>query len=132
MQEVDLMQALVLNSSLTYRQDLPKPEISGDEALIRLSLAGICATDLELVKGYAGFTGILGHEFVGVVAAVGQEKHRCWLGRRVVGSINMGCGVCPACLGDGPEHCPQRRVLGIRGHNGVFADYLSLPVSNLL
>ncbi len=125
------MQALILNPSLSYRQDLPTPEISGDEALIQLSLAGICATDLELVKGYAGFAGILGHEFVGVVVAVSQAKHRHWLQRRVVGAINIGCGICPACLGAGPEHCPQRKVLGIRGHNGVFADYLSLPVSNL-
>ena len=125
------MQALVLNSSLTYCQDLPVPEIGGDEALIRLSLAGICATDLELVKGYAGFTGILGHEFVGVVEAVGQERHRPWLQRRVVGSINIGCGRCAVCLRAGQAHCPQRKVLGIRGHDGVFADYLRLPVCNL-
>jgi len=125
------MQAIELNNSLNYRQDKPIPAVSGDEALIRLKLAGVCATDLELVKGYAGFTGIIGHEFVGVVEAVGQEKHQHWLNKRVVGSINIGCGVCEDCRGDGPEHCANRKVLGIRGHDGAFADYLRLPVGNL-
>ena len=125
------MQALELNNSLNYRQDKPIPAIAGDEALIRVKLAGICATDLELVKGYAGFSGIIGHEFVGTVEAVGQKKHHHWLNKRVVGSINIGCGVCDVCRNDGPEHCSSRRVLGIRGHDGAFADYLRLPVANL-
>ncbi|AEG01546.1 MDR/zinc-dependent alcohol dehydrogenase-like family protein [Methylomonas methanica] len=125
------MQALELNSGLQYRQDKPIPAVCGDEALIRVKLAGICATDLELVKGYAGFSGIIGHEFVGLVEAVGQEKHRHWLNKRVVGSINIGCGDCEDCQSDGPEHCSNRKVLGIRGHDGAFADYLRLPVGNL-
>jgi threonine dehydrogenase-like Zn-dependent dehydrogenase len=91
-------------------------------------MAGVCATDLEIVKGYSGFEGILGHEFVGVV----EEGPAGWVGRRVVGSINIGCGQCQVCLADGPEHCPNRRVLGIIDHHGAFADYLTLPVSNLL
>lgn len=125
------MQALELNKGLNYRQDKPIPEVSADDALIRLKLAGICATDLELVKGYAQFTGTIGHEFVGVVEAVSQETHRHWLNKRVVGSINIGCGICDVCRRDGPEHCLNRRVLGIRGHDGAFADYVSLPVGNL-
>ena len=125
------MQALVLDNGLSYRNDYPTPSATDNEALIRVRLAGICATDLELIKGYAGFAGILGHEFVGVVEAVTNEQHRQWVGRRVVGSINIGCGRCDVCLNHGPEHCQQRRVLGIRGKNGAFADYLTLPIENL-
>ena len=125
------MQALTLNGGLFYRSDIPKPEPGSDEALIRLSVAGICATDLELVKGYAGFSGILGHEFVGVVEAVGHNDHSHWLNRRVVGSINIGCCDCDACQQSGAEHCQQRKVLGIRCKDGVFADYLTLPIDNL-
>lgn len=125
------MQALMLSSELRYRSDCRTPQPNDHEALIRLSVAGICATDLELVNGYAGFSGILGHEFVGVVEAVGQERYRHWLHRRVVGSINIGCGVCEACQQSGPEHCQYRQVLGIRGQDGVFADYFTLPIANL-
>lgn len=125
------MQALVLNGNLKYRTDVPKPKISADEALIRLKLAGICATDLALMNGYAEFNGIIGHEFVGVVEAVGQERHHHWLNKRVVGSINIGCQQCAVCKNQGPEHCLHRRVLGIRGHDGAFADYFTLPISNL-
>ncbi|OAI14521.1 Zn-dependent alcohol dehydrogenase [Methylomonas lenta] len=125
------MQALRLNNGLSYCPDIAKPNVSADQALIRLSLAGICATDLELVKGYAGFTGILGHEFVGVVEAVDNPEHQQWLNRRVVGSINIGCNHCDACLKEGAEHCQNRKVLGIRGKDGVFAEYFSLPVANL-
>ncbi|WP_036278142.1 MDR/zinc-dependent alcohol dehydrogenase-like family protein [Methylomonas sp. 11b] len=125
------MQALRLDKSLSYRNDIPIPELAAGEALIELRLAGICATDLELVKGYAGFSGILGHEFVGTVVAIADHKHRDWLNRRVVGAINIGCNVCEVCRSDGPEHCLNRKVLGIRGKDGVFADYFSLPVVNL-
>lgn len=124
------MQALhVSNGDLTYLNNYPRPEAGPRQALIRLKLAGICATDLEIVKGYANFSGVLGHEFVGVVEEA-DEPH--WIGERVVGGINLGCGSCSVCLADGPEHCPQRRVLGIIGHDGAFADYLVLPVRNLL
>ncbi|NJL28487.1 MAG: alcohol dehydrogenase catalytic domain-containing protein, partial [Thermoanaerobaculia bacterium] len=124
------MRALHLGSGgLALRNDLPQPEPVPGEALIRLVLAGICSTDLELVKGYYGFEGVLGHEHVGVVEAAEQGE---WVGRRVVGTINLGCRRCSICLGRGPEHCPQRTVLGIFRRQGAFADYLTLPISNLL
>lgn len=125
------MQALYLQSGqLTFQPHHPQPTPESGEALIRVRLAGICTTDLEIVKGYVpGFQGVLGHEFVGEVIAAPDEK---WHGRRVVGSINLGCGVCPVCLGHGPEHCPQRRVLGIIQKDGVFADFVTLPLANLL
>lgn len=127
------MQALVLSDGrLTYRADYPQPEPAPHEALVRVSLAGICSTDLELVKGYSGgFNGVLGHEFVGVVERVGSPEIDGWVGRRVVGSINLGCGQCPVCLSDGPEHCPSRTTLGIHDRDGAFADYITLPLPNL-
>jgi threonine dehydrogenase-like Zn-dependent dehydrogenase len=124
------MQALIVeDGTLTYLADYPAPRPEPGQALIRLLLAGICATDLEIIKGYAGFSGVLGHEFVGRVAAAGDPD---WIGRRVVGTINIGCGRCAACLTGNQEHCPQRRVLGIRDYDGAFADYLVLPLANLL
>lgn len=125
------MQALYLEDGrLTYRGDYPRPVPTGDQALIRIVLAGICATDLEIVKGYANFEGVLGHEFVGVVELADSDPS--WIGKRVVGGINLGCGVCDVCTADGPEHCPNRAVLGILNHDGVFADYITLPVRNLV
>ena len=127
------MQALVLcEGQLTYHAEWPRPVPGPAEALVRVSLAGICSTDLELVKGYAGgFSGILGHEFVGVVEQVGAQSSTEWLGRRVVGSINLGCGRCPVCLADVPEHCPNRMTLGIHSRDGAFAGLMTLPVANL-
>ena len=128
------MNALYLdNGQLTLRTDYPDPQPRPGEALIAVTLAGICSTDLELVKGYLPFTGVLGHEFVGVVTAVGspdQDSH--WVGQRVVGTINLGCGHCPICQKDGPAHCPNRRVLGIAAKDGAFAQHVTLPVANLL
>lgn len=128
------MRALYLEEGqLTLHDDYPRPGVGADDALIRVTLAGICSTDLELVKGYAGgFRGVLGHEFVGVVEAVGLADATEWIGRRVVGSINLGCRRCAVCLGEGPEHCPNRTTLGIHNKDGVFADYVTLPVVNLL
>ncbi len=124
------MRAVVVSANgLRLRTDWPLPQLVHDEALIRLSLAGICATDLEIVKGYAGFTGVVGHEFVGVVEQCAEVE---WVGQRVVGTINLGCRTCSVCLADGPEHCPNRTTLGIRGKDGAFADYLTLPVVNLV
>jgi len=123
------MRALYLeHGQLHYREDVKPPDCQAHEALIRVDLAGICATDLALVKGYAGFSGIPGHEFVGHVVASPDET---WLGARVVGSINLGCGHCHVCQTQGPAHCQQRQVLGIRGKPGAFAEYLSLPLGNL-
>ena len=114
---------------ISYRKNLPDPEVQPGEALIRLRLGGICATDLEMTRGYYPFTGVPGHEFVGeVVKAPGNES---WIGQRVVGEINIFCGECPTCKAGRPHHCENRTTLGIAGHNGVFADYFSLPVENL-
>lgn len=125
------MEALYLaDGRLTYRNDYPKPVPMEGQALIRIALAGICSTDLELVKGYANFKGVLGHEFVGVVEQADSDPG--WVGQRVVGGINLGCGVCAVCTADGPEHCPTRTVLGIINHDGVFAEYATLPVRNLV
>lgn len=127
------MQALVVaDGNVAYQADYERPQAAAGEALLRVRLAGICATDLEIVQGYAAFVGVLGHEFVGVVeevAAGGDDDD--WVGQRVVGSINLGCGVCEVCVNDGPEHCPKRRVLGIAAKDGAFADYVTLPLENL-
>ncbi len=124
------MRALVLtDGGAQLVADYPRPVAAPGEAQIRVLEAGVCATDLELVKGYAGFRGVLGHEFVGRVE---RCDVRGWTGRRVVGTINLGCRACATCLDEGPEHCPDRTVLGIAGRDGAFADYLTLPVENLL
>ncbi|MDQ3908465.1 MAG: alcohol dehydrogenase catalytic domain-containing protein, partial [Acidobacteriota bacterium] len=100
------------------------------EALVRVVLSGICNTDLEIARGYAGFQGTIGHEFVGVCEeAPGAPELE---GRRVVGEINAGCGRCELCAAGDPRHCPARTVLGIVGRDGAFAEYLQLPVGNLL
>lgn len=115
------------NKQLQLRNDLPLPEISPDEARVRVLSAGICNTDLELLRGYYPYTGILGHEFVGVVET-GPEH---LLNRRVVGEINAVCGVCRLCRAGMSTHCENRTVLGIFNRNGAFADYLTLPIKNL-
>lgn len=124
------MRALLLDKDLRLVEDYPTPEPAAGEALIRVSVAGICNTDLELVRGYMQFRGIPGHEFVGVVErAPGAEE---WENRRVVGEINAACGDCPTCRAGRPTHCPHRTTLGIAGRDGAFAEYLTLPVHNLL
>lgn len=117
-----------IDGQVAVDADVAEPVIRDGEALIDLRLAGICATDLELLQGYADFQGIPGHEFVGVVGACSDPA---WVGRRVVGSINIGCGDCEECRSRGPSHCAQRRVLGIRGQDGAFAESFVLPLSNL-
>lgn len=117
------------NNELSLRDDLPVPIPETGEALIHVNLAGICSTDLELVRGYYPFTGIPGHEFVGtVVLAPGNDE---WIGERVVGEINITCGNCEDCLAGRPTHCINRTVLGILNHDGAFAEYLVLPIRNL-
>lgn len=98
------------------------------EASVRLLTGGICATDLEITKGYMGFEGVLGHEWVGLVEAAPDP---IWLGRRVVGDINCPCGSCPTCRDGRPTHCPNRTVLGIAGRDGAFSERFSLPLGNL-
>ena len=120
------MQAVLLqDNQLTLTGDYPLPKPTGTETLVRLVKAGICETDLQLVQGYMGFAGVLGHEFVGV-AESGEMA-----GQRVVGEINCPCGVCSFCKAQAGNHCPSRTVLGILGRDGAFADYLLLPQANL-
>jgi threonine dehydrogenase-like Zn-dependent dehydrogenase len=104
-------------------------EAAAGEAVVRVSLAGICNTDVEIARGYANFAGTLGHEFVGVVESAPDGA---LVGRRVVGEINAGCGRCELCAAGDARHCPQRTVLGIVGRDGAFAEFLRLPVVNLL
>ncbi len=109
-------------------KEVPRPEPGPGEALVKVHLAGICGTDLQVLRGYHGFQGIMGHEFVGEVAA---PKDSPWLGQRVVGEINLGCGVCDFCRRGLARHCRQRRVLGLKDHDGAFASHLTLPGANL-
>lgn len=120
------MRALVFNKTLEFvdRLVMVKP----GEALVRVTHAGICNTDLEIVKGYMGFSGVLGHEFVGIVEKSPSPEQ---IGLRVVGEINVGCGNCALCHSEDPRHCATRTVLGIFGRDGAFADYLTLPPKNL-
>jgi threonine dehydrogenase-like Zn-dependent dehydrogenase len=115
--------------ALRIRDDVPAPAIPRGEARIRVRLAGICNTDLELVRGYYPFTGVTGHEFVGEVEESPDAPE--WTGRRVVGEINASCGRCGACRAGRRTHCPERTVLGIKGRHGAFAELLTLPVANL-
>lgn len=127
------MRALVFDGSqpkVDAGYDDPVPATG--EALIRPLRMGICATDLEICRGYMGFSGVLGHEFVGVVDKVAAKSHKHWLGKRVVGTINCVCGRCDLCRAGLPEHCRQRTVLGIAGRNGCFAQAFTLPVRNLI
>jgi threonine dehydrogenase-like Zn-dependent dehydrogenase len=122
------MKALWLeNNQLQLRSDVPIPEPPPGEALVRVVRAGICNTDLELLRGYYPYTGILGHEFVGVV----EEGPKQLVGQRVVGEINAVCGECRFCRSGQPTHCENRTVLGIVNRNGAFAEYLTLPYANL-
>lgn len=122
------MRALVFDGALRLAEDRPRPQAGPGEALVRVSLAGICNTDLEIMRGYMGFHGVLGHEFVGTVEAAPDPA---WVGRRVVGEINCVCGCCPTCRAGRPSHCPNRTTIGIAGHDGVLAEYVVLPFQNL-
>jgi threonine dehydrogenase-like Zn-dependent dehydrogenase len=112
-----------LHLSISY----PVPQVADHAALVRVRLAGICATDLQIFKGYMGFVGVPGHEFVGEVS----EGPSDLLGKRVVGEINFACGMCEACRQGLGRHCPNRRVMGIVNADGSFAEYLSVPLANL-
>lgn len=121
------MNALRVEQGPLKLSDVPVPEAAG-EALVRVTLAGICNTDVEIMRGYANFSGTLGHEFVGVVE---DSPNPSQIGQRVVGEINVGCGVCAGCRAHDARHCARRTVLGIRGRDGAFAEYLRLPPDNL-
>jgi threonine dehydrogenase-like Zn-dependent dehydrogenase len=120
------MRAIVLDrDGVAARTDHPEPTLRDGEVMVRVLRAGICETDLQLMRGYMGFHGVLGHEFVGV-AQTGPLA-----GRRVVGEINCSCHRCGTCLAGRPTHCPNRSVLGILNHDGAFADFIAVPQRNL-
>jgi threonine dehydrogenase-like Zn-dependent dehydrogenase len=138
------MKALRYENQKLSVANIAKPTVDG-EALVRVVLSGICNTDLEITRGYAGFEGTIGHEFLGVIeslpesGAVARPSGRAQPvhglltpGQRVVGEINAGCGTCDLCLAGDPRHCETRTVLGIVGRDGAHAEYLKLPVENLL
>lgn len=122
------MKALRVDKKRLAVREIEKPR-RDNEALVRVLLSGICNTDLEIARGYAGFKGTIGHEFVGIVEESPEEK---LLGTRVVGEINAGCGKCQLCLQGDPRHCPLRTVLGIVGRDGAHAEFLRLPLENLI
>jgi threonine dehydrogenase-like Zn-dependent dehydrogenase len=121
------MKSLWLENNQISLRDLTPPHKSG-EALIRIRKAGICSTDLELVKGYYPYAGILGHEFVGEVV---EAQDALWIGQRVVGEINVVCNECEQCLNGRSTHCENRTVLGIVNRDGTFAEFTTLPIANL-
>jgi threonine dehydrogenase-like Zn-dependent dehydrogenase len=123
------MKALRYENGQLGVAEVDAPREAAGEAVVRVSLAGICNTDVEIARGYANFAGTLGHEFVGVVESAPDES---LVGRRVVGEINAGCGRCELCAAGDARHCRQRTVLGIVGRDGAFAEFLRLPVVNLL
>lgn len=121
------MNALVFKDGLRFDTQYPEPSAGDGEVLVAVRLAGICATDLEIVKGYMGFTGALGHEFVGTV--VGGPRQ--WRDKRVVAEINCVCSTCSMCQRGLSNHCRRRTVLGIAGRDGAFADVVAVPERNL-
>ncbi len=122
------MKALRVERKRLAVRNINKPQ-AADEALVRVLLSGICNTDLEIARGYAGFSGTIGHEFVGIVE---ESSDRSLINRRVAGEINAGCGRCKLCRSGDPRHCPLRTVLGIVGRDGAHAEYLRLPNVNLI
>src|SRR3989440_2669751 len=139
------MKALRYENGELKIADVAKP-IGDSEAVVRVTLSGICNTDLEIARGYAGFQGTIGHEFLGVIESVSEAPASARApnanepsltigltpGQRVVGEINAGCGVCDLCSSGDPRHCAQRTVLGIVGRDGAHAEFLKLPTINLL
>ena len=140
------MKALRYEKNHLSLAEIPRPQ-AASEALVRVRLSGICNTDLEIARGYAGFEGTLGHEFVGVIEEVAEARASAresleqmpsltagllTLGTRVVGEINAGCGTCDLCRAGDSRHCPARTVLGIVGRDGAHAEFLKLPAVNLI
>ena len=125
------MKAVIFDETLKYVEDYEKPTPKQGEALIKVTYGGVCNTDKEITKGYMGYKGILGHEFTGVVEEINDED-KTFLGKRVVGEINLGCKNCEWCAKDLERHCPNRSTLGILAKDGCFAEYVTLPLSNLI
>jgi len=122
------MKALIYDGKVHLDKKHPVPERKPLEALIRVLKAGICRTDLEIIRGYLDFRGILGHEFVGEVK---ESPDPDLIGKRVVGEINVSCGKCIYCLQGLASHCKNRSVLGIKNKNGAFAEYVTLSIENI-
>jgi len=122
------MRALVLEADqLRLVQQFPDPVADDTTVVVQPTRMGICDTDLQILQGYMGFTGVLGHEFVGVVT----QGPEAWLGKRVVADINYACQSCDWCTRGQQHHCPQRTVMGILNANGAFADAVAVPIANL-
>src|SRR5262245_9466759 len=121
------MRALSFDGERVAVREVPRPAADAGNALVQVSLAGVCRTDLELVKGYMGFRGVLGHELVGTVA----EGPASLLGQRVVAEINFACGACESCSAGLSRHCPARDVMGILRATGAFAELVRAPIENL-
>ncbi|HEV2522723.1 MAG TPA: alcohol dehydrogenase catalytic domain-containing protein [Candidatus Acidoferrales bacterium] len=134
---VFLMLAVVTRRKYLAVVQKPLPRLRPGWAQVHVRLAGICNTDIEILRGYHNFSGTLGHEFVGEVERVASPGDKKWIGQRVVGEINLACSglrirrKCSYCRRGIPMQCAHRRVLGILGHDGAFAEYLALPVVNL-
>lgn len=124
------MKAVKFENQRITMMEVPLPQTAGSEVLVKVMMAGICATDFQLYLGYQDYEGIPGHEFVGMVEQAPQAP---WLvGKRVVADINVGCGKCPHCQNGNARHCPSRSAIGIRGRNGAFAEYCAVPARNLV
>ncbi|MBQ7127182.1 alcohol dehydrogenase catalytic domain-containing protein [bacterium] len=129
------MRAIVFDKELKFDNNYPKPLPNKGEALIKVTLAGICNTDYEITKGYMGYSGILGHEFTGIVEDVNSdnEEDKKWIGKRVVAEISWGCNEpnCEWCAKKNYRHCPERHTIGIWKKDGAMADYITLPTNIL-
>lgn len=126
------MKALVFDNTLKLDENYPIPNVGDNEVLIKTKLVGICNTDYEITKGYMGYKGVLGHEFVGVVEKVGVNCDNSLIGKRVVGEINCACNNCSYCNKNLQRHCPNRSTLGIWQKDGCFSEYFTLPKENVL
>lgn len=125
------MKAIVFNKELKLDKNYDKPVAKEGEALVKVKLAGICNTDYEITKGYMGYNGILGHEFVGVVEET-NSTDKSFVGKRVAGEINFGCEKCDWCAKGLQRHCMSRSTLGIWQKDGCFAEYVTIPLTNLI
>lgn len=126
------MKALVYNNGLKLEKNYPIPQLKENEVLIKTIMVGICNTDYEITKGYMGYTGVLGHEFVGVVEKTGVNVDKNLIGKRVVGEINLACNNCEWCNKGLQRHCPNRSTLGIYKKDGCFSEYFTLPKENII
>ena len=123
------MKALQWNGAVLQVNEIAVPERNRSEVLLRVIRAGICNTDLEILRGYHAFHGTLGHEFVGIIE---DSEDRSTIGQRVVCDINCACHACLTCTSGHPHHCPNRVTIGINGKDGAFAEFLTAPVRNLV